>query len=202
MFSTDFPKTRQFLTIALIYIFCYGLVANLITPVQQIFLSEETLFASLLYLPHGVRVLSVMLYGWRAIPALMTGNTLSVWLFAVPEVLERDLIQIIVPLTLASASGWIAFEIFRLFGKDYYASETQSLHWRQIVLVGVLASVVNSLGQSLLLGQIFALVDDSLVFLMFAVGDFLGLLVSLLVLMLIFRWLRRRSGTTPDLPDR
>ncbi|QJF51820.1 hypothetical protein [Roseobacter ponti] len=195
MFSTGFPRTRQFFTIALIYAFCYGLTANLITPVQQIFLSEETLFASLMYLPHGVRVLSVMLYGWRAIPALMAGNFLSVYLFAAPEVLERDLIQIVVPVTLASSSGWIAFEIFRLFGKDYYASENRSLHWRQIVLVGMLASVVNSLGQSILLGQVFALVDNSFVFLMFAVGDLLGLLVSLLVLMLVFRWLRRGTGT-------
>ena len=45
------------------YMLAHGLTAWLITPVQALLLPDVTAFASLVYLPHGVRVLATWLLG-------------------------------------------------------------------------------------------------------------------------------------------
>ena len=57
-----------YLLIVLAYVFCHGLTSLVVTPVQSILLPEITMFASLIYLPHGVRVLASWASGWKAIP--------------------------------------------------------------------------------------------------------------------------------------
>ena len=66
-----------FFVVVLAYVFCHGVTSLLITPLQSHFLPEVTIFASFLYLPHGVRVLATWAYGWRAVPALLLGAGLS-----------------------------------------------------------------------------------------------------------------------------
>ena len=43
------------------YILAHGLTALVVTPMQARLLPDVTMFASLVYLPHGVRVLSAWL---------------------------------------------------------------------------------------------------------------------------------------------
>ncbi len=189
-------KAQNFFTITMIYVLCYGLTSFFVTPIQKTFLSEATVFASLIYLPHGVRVLATMFYGWKAIAPIILGNILAGFFFAPQAVLERELLPWLLPIIVASCSSYMAFELFRFFGKDYYAKVDANLNWTQILSVGFTASIINSIGQSIILGSMFNLVENPFVFLIFTIGDTMGLLVSLFVLMLVFRWIRQHAGGT------
>jgi len=75
-------QIRYFGVTVVAYILAHGLTAMLITPLQARLLPDVTSFASLLYLPHGVRVLATWLLGRVAILPLCVGAFLSEWMFA------------------------------------------------------------------------------------------------------------------------
>lgn len=68
---------QNFSVVILAYVLAHGLTALLITPMQSRLMPELTIFASLAYLPHGVRVLSTWLLGKRAFLPLFLGAFLS-----------------------------------------------------------------------------------------------------------------------------
>jgi len=57
---------QNFLVVSVAYITAYSLVLGFVSPLQQILLSNVILEVSLLFLPHGIRVLSFWFFGWRA----------------------------------------------------------------------------------------------------------------------------------------
>lgn len=56
-----------FIIITVIYLISFGLTIYWLLPVQEMFAPEMAAFASLLFLQHGVRVLSAWLLGWKSI---------------------------------------------------------------------------------------------------------------------------------------
>lgn len=56
-----------------IYMASYIVVAVVVSPVQEMILPDVIRFASLLFLPHGVRVLSASLLGAKSVPAMVLG---------------------------------------------------------------------------------------------------------------------------------
>lgn len=178
----------NFLVIVLAYVLCHGLTAFVITPVQSVVLPEITVFASLVYLPHGVRVLATWAYGWKAVPALIAGVSLSAWLFSPSEdlnFLEPALIQGIL---IGATSAFIAFEITRLFGLNFYFGGARSLHWRGMIAVGALSSLINSIGQTLIYSRLLDLENVLPVWASYMIGDLVGLILCMVILLFIFRW--------------
>jgi hypothetical protein len=156
------------LIISLLFVLAHGLTALVFTPVQSIVLPEVTVFASLIYLPHGVRILATWAYGWKAIPALIAGASLSVWLFTPSEDLNFLEPALIESILVGSASAFFAFEITRFAGYNFYFGGSKKLQWKGMIdfekIIGVWA--------------------------VYAVGDLIGLIVCMVVLMLVFRWSR------------
>lgn len=176
--------------IILAYVLCHGLTAMVVTPVQSLVLPEITVFASLVYLPHGVRVLATWAYGWKAVPALAVGVSISAWLFRPSDdlsFLEPVLIQGIL---VGSASAFIAFEIVRLAGFNFYFGGSEKLQWKGMIAVGALSSVINSLGQTLVYSGLIDLEKIIGVWAIYAAGDLIGLVVCMFALLFIFRWSR------------
>ena len=180
----------NFLLVVLAYVLCHGLTAMVVTPIQSVFLPEMTVFASLIYLPHGVRVLATWAYGWKAIPALILGVSLSALIFSPSEdinFLEPALLEGIL---VGSASAYIAFELMRLAGFDFYFGRSRKLQWKGMIAVGALSSVINSFGQTLVYSGLIDLEKVIGVWAIYATGDLIGLIVCMVVLMLVFRWNR------------
>ncbi|MCF6432129.1 hypothetical protein [Leisingera sp. MMG026] len=184
------PGFQSFAVITAAYVICHGLTAWAVTPVQNMFLPEITVFASLIYLPHGVRVLSVWLFGWRAVLPLACGAFLSELMFTsanVQQLMEPVLLQSIAVGAFAAFAG---FEIAWLFGWDLYAGQVRRIAWTGLLAVGALASVINSLGQSVVFSGLIFPRDQLPVMAVYAAGDLIGLAVCMVALMLIFRWIR------------
>ncbi|NVK15869.1 MAG: hypothetical protein HWE35_16980 [Rhodobacteraceae bacterium] len=185
-----FAGLQSLAVITAAYIICHGLTAWVVTPVQGIFLPEITVFASLVYLPHGVRILAVWLLGWRAVLPLVAGAFLSELIFTeagVRQVMEPVLLQSI---AVGAVSAYAAFEIAGLFGRNLYAGQSRRISWNSLLAVGALASLVNSAGQSVVFSGLIFPGDQLPVMAVYAAGDLLGLAVCMLALTLIFRWLR------------
>ena len=143
--------------------------------------------ASVLFLPHAVRVLSVWLLGPKAFFALFPASLFISYLFFRHEYDPGTLFLI----TLwGSASAVIAFEFLRLMNLDVYPKNVARINWRSLVFAGCLASFFNSVGgtylkrEGLSAPEIFELLSRYLI------GDIGGLLFCLIVLMLILRYVR------------
>jgi hypothetical protein len=177
-----------FLIIILAYVLCHGLTAQVVTPIQSLVLPEITVFASLVYLPHGVRVLATWAYGWKAVPALIIGVSISAWLFSPPEDLNFLEPALLEGILVGSASAFIAFEVARFAGFNFYFGGSRRLHLKGLLAVGALSSVINSFGQTLVYSGLIDLEKVIGVWAIYATGDLIGLIVCMIVLMFIFRW--------------
>lgn len=183
-------KIQYFLIITSTYVLCHGLTALIVTPVQEKFLSDITVFASLIYLPHGVRVLATWLWGWKAIFPLYVGSWISAFVFNPADFKALTEGAMYFSFAVGSISAFLAFEIMRLTGRNLYAVKDREMNWKCLLIIGAVASIVNSVGNSIVYSGVI-LPDHALsVFVTYAVGDMIGLFVSMLGLMLIFRWLR------------
>lgn len=183
-------QLRSFGVTVVAYILAHGLTAMLITPLQARLLPDVTSFASLLYLPHGVRVLATWLLGRVAILPLCVGAFLSEWLFAGAGIGSATEPVILVSILVGAASAALAFELMRAVGLNLYATERLRVHWKWLLLVGMLASVLNSVGQSLVFSGAILPEWSVVVLVVYAVGDLFGLVATTFLLMLVFRWLR------------
>ncbi len=188
----------SFLVIIACYVLCHGLTAWVVTPVQSHFLPQITVFASLVYLPHGVRVLATWAFGWKAIPALLVGASISAWMFTPSK--DLDLLEpaLMGSLIVGAASAFIAFEIARLVGVNFYFGGSRRLKWKGLIAVGALSSIVNSVGQTLVFSGIIDLEKVIGVCTVYAVGDLVGLIICMVILMFIFRWNRAFRVTKSD----
>lgn len=180
----------NFLIIVLAYVLCHGLTALVVTPVQSIVLPEETVFASLVYLPQGVRVLATWAFGWRAIPPLIVGSGIAAWLFTPAAELNFIEPALLESILIGATSAFLAFELSRLAGFNVYFGRTRQLNWKAMIIVGAISSVINSAGQTLVFSGLIGIEQLIEVLLMYAVGDLVGLIVCMFGLMFVFRWTR------------
>ncbi|WP_417743684.1 hypothetical protein [Salipiger sp.] len=183
-------QIRYFGVTVVAYILAHGLTTVMITPVQARLLPEVTSFASLLYLPHGVRVLATWLLGRAAIPALCVGAFLSECIFADAGIGSASEPIVLISILIGAVAAPAAFELMRAFGFNLYANERLRVHWKWLLLVGMLASVINSVGQSLVFSGVILSNWSAVVLVAYAVGDLFGLIATTLILMLVFRWMR------------
>lgn len=125
-----------------IYLASYIVVSVVIGPLQDRLLPEVSQFASLLFLPHGVRVLSASLLGVRSVPAMILGELAGNYLFW----------NVTDPVTLAMSAliggtvTWVVFEGLRALDVDAFyrhaTDEPPSFH--TLLLAGIAASAANA----------------------------------------------------------
>lgn len=181
---------RAYFVILAAYVLAHGITAFVITPIQAIALEDITVFASLVYLPHGVRVLATWMLGWKAVPVLVAGALTSEYLFTPASVQQMLEYAVLESIAVGALSAFVAFEIFRRFGTDLYAGGRRTLNWKWLIAVGALASLLNSAGQTFVYSGLI-LPDRAIpVFLTYALGDMIGQIAAMIILMMVFRWLR------------
>ena len=173
--------------VMLLHVSAFIIQMTVILPFEIAAAGHIGSLASVLFLPHAVRVLSVWLLGPKAFFALFPASLLISYLFFRHDYDPGTLFFI----TLwGSASAVIAFEFLRLMNLDVYPKNAARINWRSLVFAGCLASFFNSVGgtylkrEGLSAPEIFELLSRYLI------GDIGGLLFCLIVLMLILRYAR------------
>jgi hypothetical protein len=176
-----------FSAVFLSYCVCFFLVAFIVTPVQTALNLPQTDYASLVFLPHGIRVLSIWLFKERAIIPLFLAHLFAyMHFFWIGESAFANLGLVLVGTFCAP----IAFVLVGATGIDISTKNAKLVHWRAILLIGFLASIINSIGNSFLLSPTIHPSMHLSTAATYLIGDTIGVLAVLFILLFSFRFLR------------
>ncbi len=149
----------------------------------QQFVLPDIIYASVLFFPHGVRVLAAYLFGWRSILYLLPISIVFVWFGDDAGTIFEGLV-----LALGSLVACVlAFEVLSRFDFIERNYLLVSIDWKSLALAGAFGAMMNAtLHYTLDITDVRA---SGAIF----VGDVLGFAAVLVVSMLFFRLLREVS---------
>lgn len=173
------------------YFVLFITVRQFIFPLQQMIAPHTAQFAALVFLPHGVRVIATWLYREKAILPLLFAHLIAYRLFYWES---GDAALNMVAVLSGSLCVFIAMQLFTFSRIDISLSNMNISHWRSLVFLGFISSVFNTAGNMLAMGDAMGSDLHLEVIATFIVGDTLGTLACLVILMLGFR-LRRLAKT-------
>ncbi len=182
-------EARNAFYVTAAFIIALSFVTWIVVPVQSLFLPEVTVFAALVFPPHGVRVLSAWLFGWRSVLYLLIAALLAHPLLT-PDVAfgAKTVAGMVISAVSAAVAFWMLERVYRNFRTN--RAESGRATWRGLVFVAVASSTINSLGQNLLFAQEIWPVGTLNVFAAFLVGDCLGTWLAFVALTVILHLLR------------
>ena len=182
----DFTRLCEFATILVAFVLAYALVDLVVEPVQRYFVSVTAITGSLLFIPHGIRVLAVWLCGVRAILPLIAAELFSCIFLWQPDV---GLDVLLGSSMVGGLCVYLTFEVFRLAGIEMRPDGKDSAltSWKSLILIASIASVFNSIGKQIFFGSLAPLADEIVSIAMFWIGDTLGTFACLLLLIGIRR---------------
>ena len=192
------PKVKDFIfTNITLYLFAMGVWA-LWSYFAFVGLEKMDWQGSLVYLPHGVRVLGICFFGLKSLPALMAAELTGPF-FINPE-------QYMGVWSLASffslASVVIARELVKYSHsniKGAILSPINFVNFRQLVLVIILSGLLNSISVNVVITYLEpSIILDPIVIGRFFIGDVLGACILILFLSVTFTTLRLNRLASPS----
>lgn len=169
------------------YLLTFVLVNQVVFPAQQTILPSISQYAALVFLPHGVRVIATWLYREKAILPLLIAHLI---LYRAYYWNGTDTTKNMVAVLAGSLCVFIAMQLFRFSRIDISLANMTISHWRSLILLGFVSSIFNTAGNMLALGDAMSSELHLNVVATFIIGDTLGTIVCLLILMFGFRLLR------------
>jgi hypothetical protein len=159
--------------------------------------AENSIIGSLIYLPHGVRVLCYVFFGYRALPALFLAEGTAYYLKNIQLVDMGEPAQMYLwYLTSSSSLLAVVFAVglikwsrtntdFSLYKRINFAN------YRFLILVVLISAGFNAVMTNSLIDILNpGLNVDALRVLTYFIGDTIGSLIMLFYLMIVFRFLR------------
>ena len=186
---------HTFLIVSVAYILTFSLTFGFAFPLQQLLFSGVSTQVSLLFLPHGVRVITLYFYGWRGVFYLLPVSYLMILLSV--EQTGQDLLAPVVSLVCC----YFGIQAIRLVFSDTISVSLKPQDWKLMVLGGVAASIFNALGLALLdHGQDSVAPNSTRFFevLGYVTGDVLGLVICLLLMVYFFRMVKHFKPMSDD----
>ncbi len=124
-----------------IYLLSCLVVWALISPVQQSILPGVMPPVSLLFLPHGIKVLATSLLGRQAVPGLVAAELASNYVFW--GIL--DPVTLFLVSAVSGSATWFAFEGLRKLGINafYFHANSTPPPFNALLLAAITAAVVN-----------------------------------------------------------
>ena len=172
----------NFTIVVVSYLASYLLVAKVISPIQAQYILNTEL-VSLLFLPHGVRVLTCVLYGPRLGAFYLFSATLLTG-FWVGMLGDYNPLTLTLLYAVGALSVPIAFVFLQFIHEDTKIGLTKVNHntIRTIAYLALISSTLNSIGKSLILDEFSTFEVQPRIILQFLTGDLLGTLVLFLCL--------------------
>ena len=190
--NQHFPKffLHWFVLIFVIYLGLITVQYLVIMPIEAMMVEHNVALVSLLYLPHAVRVLGAWMVGPKSILALIPASICGYFFAMRPETGAFTSADFIIPM-IGALCAPVAFELMRFVRIDVYPKSTGVISWRTLVFAGLLSSIVNSFFSTLFLEGRFPIEDTFDVLTRSIIGDVMGLLIILLLLVSLLKAFRR-----------
>ena len=170
----------HFVIVSIAFIVTNALTLGFVIPVQGLLSQYAIPEIGLIFLPHGIRVIAFHYLGWKAVLHMLPASYLF-WALSNTSGAELDVLSPIVSM-VACYIGFLGATV--VVQKEDIGNKIST--WKYFVLAGATSSFVNGLALSWL-----QFADTPLSALVgYVVGDTLGLVVCLVVLMYAFRLLR------------
>ena len=173
------------------YCIAFLVVEFSIEPLQAWVLPQTTAFASILFLPHGVRVLSVWMFRGRAFVPLFLAHLFIYSLFFWHD---DSFLRHLGMISVGTLCAYLALGLFLASGINLSLQNFDIIHWRAILLLGLVASIFNSVGNSLIMMNVIDAPLQLETMVIYLIGDTLGVFALLLVLGLGLRIFRGVQG--------
>ena len=175
----------NFTIVVVSYLASYLLVAKVISPIQAQYILNTEL-VSLLFLPHGVRVLTCVLYGPRLGAFYLFSATLLTG-FWVGNLSDYNPLTLTLLYVIGALSVPIAFVFLQFILEDTKIGLTKVNHntIKTIAYLALISSILNSIGHALVLDGFSTFEVQPRIILKFLTGDLLGTLVLFLCLRLV-----------------
>lgn len=155
--------------VTFMYIAAFAITFSIFIPLQSNYIINLPMNISLLFLPHGIRIITVYLYGWKSIFYLLPGHIIT-WSYLWYSLQSE---QHIFSCCISILSSFLAMCI--TFQSWNGRSEHQAQHdWKLLLAAGAIASLGNGIGHAILYGQDFS-VDLPFLVAGYMIGDLSGL---------------------------
>ena len=171
------------------------LVTHAVLPLQSLAVPNIGTFAALIFPIHGIRVIAAWMFGWWSVPYLFIANVLLALFYAVIA-METPYLEFtaerLMSWSLVSIVAVVAIDLFKASGMKIgkgLASISEDT-WKQLLFVGFVSSVLNSIGQSLIFADQIIPGEETNVMLGFLIGDTLGTFLCFVGLLFLFRGYR------------
>ena len=193
--NQHFPKffSHWFVLIFLAYLGLITVQYLVIMPIEAMMIKHNVALVSLLYLPHAVRVLGAWMVGPKSILALIPASICGYFITMRPETGAFATADFIIPM-IGALCAPVAFELMRFVRIDVYPKSTGVISWRTLVFAGLLSSIINSFFSTLFLEGRFPIEDTFDVLTRFVIGDVMGLVIILFLLVGLIKAFRRFSS--------
>ena len=164
--------------VTLAYVAVFSLMEGFVGPLQQMIAPNLSQYVSLLFLPHGIRVLTLYYFGWRAVFYLFPASAL---MWAITTYGGDSLIRfdgVIVSLLACYAGVRLVRTVVGESEANYSA-----FSWRTMLVAGAVASLFNSVGLSILHFS----APPPAILIGYFVGDLAGQAALMVILIFVFR---------------
>ena len=188
-------KLRSFARWEFIVPICYFWVLlfeiEVIFPLEKSLLAPYPYVASLVFLPHAVRVLGTVIVGPKVFFVLFPTILVSGY-FLFDSYEGAVSLRLIMDAAIGAGCSPLAYLLVKWINRNTPGFQLTLLNWRTVFLIGAIASVLNSAMRIMLLSDVNQLHDAVHGIVRVIVGDMVGLAIGLVALVFVFRLARRR----------
>ena len=170
----------------LLHFFALMFQTQVLWPVEAILLGPLSVYASILFIPHAVRVLASWLLGPKALFALIPVELIFTFLISNPLEIKLSIITVFSPI-FAASTAVIAFEFMKIMKINVYPAFNTKPNWRRVVFAGILASLINSISGTLIKTASVPADETMAIIIRYLIGDISGLLLGMLIVMLLLK---------------
>ena len=178
---------ENFSACAVVYFASLALVVYFTGPVERLF-NSHIMFASVLFLPHGVRVLATLVFG----PTLSFSYLLPLHIISViiaPYSTDLLIYDKFFQAFVASGCAPLALYIVTfLLGEDLATLKTVNTRsWRIILLIIVISAVINGVGQAAIVERSLDYGSSINLAVSYFTGDVFGSIITIYLAYLVLR---------------
>ena len=166
----------SYLITFVLFIVTFLLHKYVILPLEIFIFSQETIeYASLLYLPHAVRIIAYYILGPIVLIPIFLSQCFTYLVFNNAELMNTVYLS-----CLSTLSIFLGFRFYELVKKRNIFNIDKTVDWKKIIIVGFLVSIFNSTLSSIFisLNTGYNYFYESLNF-TYLIGDVLGLVFGM-----------------------